>query len=101
MADLASTPSACERCIKCGTTIPYGQGVVIGLCVECWNRAVEEVAAESVNDCERCEGEGSYSDFADCTTFGPDCACNGPRVVVNPCPVCGGSGRKQEGPTHV
>jgi DnaJ-class molecular chaperone len=43
--------------------------------------------------CKRCEGDGSFSQLAPCTTFGPDCACNGPRVIVDPCPDCGGSGR--------
>lgn len=42
--------------------------------------------------CQRCEGDGSYSELALCTTFGPDCACNGSRVTVDPCPDCGGSG---------
>lgn len=42
--------------------------------------------------CERCEGDGSYSELAPCTTFGTDCACNGPRMVVDPCPDCKGSG---------
>jgi hypothetical protein len=42
--------------------------------------------------CERCEGDGSYSGLAPCTTAGADCACNGPRVLVDPCPDCGGSG---------
>jgi DnaJ-class molecular chaperone len=42
--------------------------------------------------CDRCDGEGSYMRLADCTTTGPDCACNGPRVDVDPCEVCGGSG---------
>lgn len=42
--------------------------------------------------CQRCEGDGVYSQLADCTTFDPDCACNGPRVSVDPCPDCGGSG---------
>lgn len=46
------------------------------------------------NMCERCEGDGSYSRLADCTTGGPDCACNGARVTVDPCDVCGGSGKK-------
>jgi hypothetical protein len=42
--------------------------------------------------CEQCEGDGSYSDLAPCTTHDRDCACNGPRVVIDPCEVCGGSG---------
>lgn len=43
-------------------------------------------------DCEQCEGDGSYSKMADCTTGGKDCACNGPRVLVDPCDGCGGKG---------
>jgi len=42
--------------------------------------------------CERCEGDGSYSTLAECTTHDPDCACNGPRVIVDPCPDCRGTG---------
>lgn len=43
------------------------------------------------NYCEKCDGEGSYSQMADCTTFGPGCGCN-ERVIIDPCEVCGGSG---------
>lgn len=39
-----------------------------------------------------CEGGGSYSEPAPCTTGGADCACNGPLVLVDPCPDCGGTG---------
>jgi DnaJ-class molecular chaperone len=46
--------------------------------------------------CERCDGEGSYSELAPCTTFGPDCACNGPRVIVDHCPDCDGSGMRSD-----
>lgn len=46
--------------------------------------------------CEACEGDGSYNDFADCTTFDKDCACNGPRVTVDPCPYCKGTGNKPQ-----
>ena len=42
--------------------------------------------------CAKCEGDGSYSELAPCTTFNRDCACNGERVLVDPCEVCGGSG---------
>jgi hypothetical protein len=45
--------------------------------------------------CERCEGDGSYSELAPCTTCGSDCACNGPPVIVDPCPDCGGSGEHE------
>ena len=48
--------------------------------------------------CLRCEGDGSYSELAPCTTCGSDCACNGPRVIVDPCPDCGGSG--EAAPPH-
>lgn len=45
------------------------------------------------NDCcPRCEGDGATSDFPPCTTNDYDCACNGPRVSIDPCPLCGGSG---------
>lgn len=47
--------------------------------------------------CERCEGEGSYSEVAPCTTFDLECACNGPRVLVDPCPDCGGDGLTDAG----
>lgn len=40
--------------------------------------------------CERCEGGGAYSKLADCTTTGPDCACNGASVIVDPCDYCHG-----------
>ena len=46
--------------------------------------------------CQRCEGDGSFSELAPCTTSGSDCACNGPRVLVDPCPECGGSGNAPE-----
>lgn len=42
-------------------------------------------------DCVRCEGGGNYSEMAPCTTFGPGCGCE-ERVLVDPCPDCGGSG---------
>jgi hypothetical protein len=42
--------------------------------------------------CPACDGDGSYSKLADCTTTGTDCACKRPRVLVDPCDVCGGSG---------
>lgn len=42
--------------------------------------------------CSKCEGDGSYSELADCTTFDKDCACNGPRAHVDPCERCNGSG---------
>lgn len=38
-------------------------------------------------ECEECGGMGSFS--PDCTTFGTDCACNGPRI---PCKRCEGTG---------
>jgi hypothetical protein len=36
------------------------------------------------------------AELAPCTTFGSDCACNGPRVIVDPCPDCEGSGRRSD-----
>lgn len=48
--------------------------------------------AKGQNFCPRCEGDGSHSALQDCTTWGPDCACNGPSVNVDPCELCGGSG---------
>lgn len=42
-------------------------------------------------ECERCEGEGQWTRLADCTTFGPDCACNGERITER-CPDCRGTG---------
>jgi hypothetical protein len=42
--------------------------------------------------CPRCEGDGSYTELAPCTTGGHDCGCNGPRVTVDPCDVCQGTG---------
>lgn len=41
--------------------------------------------------CDQCEGDGSYSEMALCTTFDPGCGCS-ERVIVDPCPACGGSG---------
>lgn len=55
------------------------------------------VSGGGTGDCERCEGDGSYSELAPCTTAGKDCACNGPRVSVDPCPDCGGTGREGQG----
>jgi DnaJ-class molecular chaperone len=46
--------------------------------------------------CERCEGDGSYRDLAPCTTMGSDCACNGPRVIHDPCEDCDGSGLAED-----
>lgn len=46
--------------------------------------------------CPWCEGDGGYSKLADCTTFDGQCACNGPRVIVEPCDLCEGSGRAPE-----
>lgn len=51
-------------------------------------------ALEDDERCLRCEGDGSYSELAECTTFGSDCACNGPRVLVDPCPDCDGTGMR-------
>lgn len=42
--------------------------------------------------CELCDGEGATTELAACTTFDGKCACNGPRVLVDPCPDCGGTG---------
>ena len=42
-------------------------------------------------ECVECAGEGTMRVLADCTTYGPDCACNGPRVE-GPCPECDGRG---------
>lgn len=42
--------------------------------------------------CPRCEGDGSYSELADCTTLDKDCACNFSRVLIDPCPKCDGTG---------
>lgn len=49
--------------------------------------------APVTRSCERCEGDGSYSELAPCTTGGPDCACNGPRALVDPCDRCQGFGQ--------
>lgn len=53
-------------------------------------------AREDEERCQRCEGDGSYSELAPCTTCDSECACNGPRVVVDPCPDCGGTGEARE-----
>lgn len=50
--------------------------------------------AEQSEYCPRCEGDGSVSELAPCTTGGSDCACNGPRVLIDPCPDCGGTGQR-------
>lgn len=47
--------------------------------------------------CRRCDGDGATSDFAECTTAGHDCACNGPSVSIDPCPRCDGSGERKPG----
>jgi DnaJ-class molecular chaperone len=48
--------------------------------------------------CPKCEGDGSYSELADCTTFDKDCACNFSRITVDPCPECAGTGEVKEVP---
>lgn len=32
--------SACERCVSCGSEIPFAQGVFLGVCESCWNEAM-------------------------------------------------------------
>lgn len=41
-------------------------------------------------DTHVCDG-GEVLATPDCTTFGPDCACNGP-VESKPCPACSWAG---------
>lgn len=53
---------------------------------------VEEGWPDDRVSCHRCEGDGSYSELADCTTMDGNCACNGARVLVDPCPKCDGTG---------
>jgi hypothetical protein len=84
-------PNGDRHAFRCGPVTGYGDTMAQAL-HSCADGLLEEGWPGDEMYCDRCEGDGSLSELAPCTTHDRDCACNGPRVTIDPCPDCEGSG---------